>query len=109
MVVHPGCTNSGLRRTRGDLRKTFVCPRVPRVLSPVCGCSDFAITDYVRFSFAKCQALFLSPRNYIMTFRLTKNFRLLGQDDGTPTVTCRLKTKHFLALFSKKVISFFPD
>src|SRR5208282_1678307 len=45
---------------------------------------------------------FLSARNYIMTFRLTKIFRLLGQNDCTPTVTCRLKTKHFLALFGKK-------
>ena len=37
-----------------------------------------------------------------MTFRLTKIFRLLGQNDCTPTVTCRLKTKHFLALFGIK-------
>ncbi len=33
-------------------------PESPTVPSPVCGCSDFAITDYVRFLFARCQAPF---------------------------------------------------
>ena len=33
-------------------------PESPTVPSPVCGCSDFAITDYVRVLFAKCQAPF---------------------------------------------------
>ena len=32
MFVHPGCTNSGLRRTRGDLPES-VC------VSAVCDCS----------------------------------------------------------------------
>jgi hypothetical protein len=37
MFVHPGCTNSGLKRPGGDLPKAFVCQRVHG------SCHQFAI------------------------------------------------------------------
>jgi len=58
--VHSGCTNSGLRRSPGILPESVCVPESPRVLPPVCDCSGFAISDYVRFLFAKCQTPFCS-------------------------------------------------
>ena len=49
MFVHSGCTNSGLRHTGGTFRKAFVYRRVPRVLSAVCDCSNFASPSIFAF------------------------------------------------------------
>ena len=60
--VHPGCTNSGLRRPGGTFPKAFVCQRAPRVPLAVCACSGFAIPTIIRVLFAQCQVPFLSGR-----------------------------------------------
>ena len=65
MFVHPRCTNSGLRRTRGDLPESVCVPESPRGLAAVCDCSGFTITNYVRFFFANCQAPYFIRPDYI--------------------------------------------
>src|ERR1039457_3947359 len=57
MFVHSGCTNSGLRRTRGTFPKAL-CARESLALSPVRDCSGFVTTDHMRCLFAQCQAPF---------------------------------------------------
>ena len=57
MLVHPGCTNSGLRALKATFPKGAGVPPSSRALSPVSDCSDFAITEYIRVLFAPCQVL----------------------------------------------------
>jgi|ERR1017187_398591 hypothetical protein len=46
----------GLESHRADLAESVCVPESTRAGSPVRDCSGFAIANYVRFVFAKCQA-----------------------------------------------------
>jgi hypothetical protein len=81
MFVYLGCTNSGLRRTRGGpFPRAFACQRVPGAVSCL-RLLGFAITNYIRFLFAKCRDFIRSDyicARFALPLLSRNNVRLTG-------------------------------
>ena len=63
MFVHPGCTNSGLRRTQGTFPKAFACPRVPGA------CQLFAIARILHHRLCSLFIRYMSSSFFIRSDR----------------------------------------